>query len=66
MSLINNEPAREIVRGIDHGALPNAIVTNYVVAETLNLTRERLGPIPANELLDRLIEGAHFEIVHAP
>ncbi|MDL0134747.1 type II toxin-antitoxin system VapC family toxin [Halobacterium salinarum] len=61
-----HEPAREIVRGIDHGDLPDAIVTNYVVAETLNLARERLGPGPANELLDRLIAGAHFEIVHAP
>jgi predicted nucleic acid-binding protein len=61
-----HEPAREIVRGIDHGELPDTIVTNYVVAETLNLARERLGPVPANELLDRLIEGTHFEIVHAP
>jgi predicted nucleic acid-binding protein len=61
-----HQPAREIVRGIDHGDLPDVIVTNYVVAETLNLARERLGPVPANELLDRLIEGAHFEIVHPP
>lgn len=61
-----HEPAREIVREIDHGALPDAIVTNYVVAELLNLARERLGPGPANEVLDRLIEGTHFEIMHAP
>lgn len=59
-------PAVEIVRGIDHGHLPNGIVTNYVVAETLNLTREKLGSDVANELLDRLIEGTHFEIVTAP
>jgi len=58
--------AREIVRGIDHGDLPDVIVTNYVVAETLNLTGEKLGPDAANQMLDRLIEGAHFEIDHAP
>jgi hypothetical protein len=61
-----HEPATEIVHGIDHGALPEAIVTDYVVAEVLNLTRERLGPSVANQLLDRLITGAHFEIVHTP
>ena len=58
--------AQEIVRGIDHGDLPDVIVTNYVVAETLNLTGEKLGPDAANQMLDRLIEGAHFEIDHAP
>ena len=41
-------------------------MTNYVVAETLNLTGEKLGPDAANEMLDRLIEGAYFEIDHAP
>lgn len=53
-------PAQEIVRGIDHGELPEAIVTNYVVAETLNLSGEKLGADAANQMLDRLIEGAHF------
>ena len=61
-----HDHAREIVHGIDHGDLPEAVVTNYVLAETLNLTREKRGPDAANQLLDRLIEGAHFEIVHAP
>jgi len=59
-------PASEIVRGIDHGDLPEAIVTEYVVAEALNLVRERLGPDAANGLLGRLVEGAHFEITHVP
>lgn len=58
--------AQEILSGIDYGELPEAIVTNYVLAETLNLAGERLGPGIANQILDRLIEGAHFEIVHAP
>ena len=58
--------AQEIISGIDHGKLPEAIITNYVLAETLNLAGERLGPEMANQILDRLIEGTHFEIVHAP
>jgi hypothetical protein len=61
-----HDRGREIVSGIDHGDLPDAIVTDYVVAETLNLTAEKLGPDAANGILDRLIEGAHFEIDHAP
>ena len=61
-----HDRARELVRGIDHGTLPEAVITNYVVPETLNLTRETLGPEAANGMLDRLIEGTHFEIVHAP
>lgn len=61
-----HDRARKIVRGIDHGELPDAIVTNYVVAETLNLTREHLGADAATKLLDKLIEGAHFEVEHAP
>ena len=61
-----HDRAREIVRGIDHGDLPEAIVTNYVVAETLNLSGEKLVADAANQMLDRLIEGTHFEIVHAP
>jgi predicted nucleic acid-binding protein len=61
-----HDRAQEIVRGIDHGELPDAVVTNYVLTETLNLTGEKLGPGAANEMLDRLIEGTHFEIDHAP
>ena len=61
-----HERAQEIVRGIDHGDLPDVIVTNYVIAETLTLTGEKLGPAAANEMLDRLIKAAHFEIDHAP
>jgi predicted nucleic acid-binding protein len=61
-----HDRAREIVQAIDHGDLPDAIVTNYVVAETLNLAREKLGSDTASAVLDRLVEGAHFEIHHAP
>jgi hypothetical protein len=61
-----HDRARNIVRGIDHGELPDGIVTNHVIAETLNLVSERIDAVAANQLLDRLIEGTHFEVVHAP
>jgi predicted nucleic acid-binding protein len=59
-----HDRASAIVSGIDGGGLPGAVVTDYVVAETMNLTRERLGSGVATDLLDRLTEGAHFEVVH--
>lgn len=58
--------ASKIVRAIDHGDLPDAVVTDYVAAETLNLTREKLGSAIATGMLDRLVEASHFEIVHLP
>ena len=61
-----HNPAVEIIGGIDHGDLPKAIVTNYVAAEILDLTGEKLGPDVANRLLDRLVRGAHFDIVDVP
>lgn len=61
-----HDRGREIVSGIDHGDLQDVVLTNYVVAETLDLTDEKLGPDATNGILDRLIEGAHFEIDHAP
>ena len=60
-----HDSAHQIVRAIDHGTLPTAVVTNYVVAETLNLVREKMGPETATTILDNLVEGMHFEIRHA-
>ncbi|ESS09992.1 MAG: putative nucleic acid-binding protein, contains PIN domain protein [uncultured archaeon A07HN63] len=59
-----HDRASEIIRGIDHGELPDAIVTNYVVAETLNIATTKLGSDAASQLLDRLIAGARFELTH--
>jgi len=61
-----HDRARSIIHAIDHGALPDGIVSNYIIAETLNLTREKIGPDAANALLDRLLEGQHFDLAHAP
>ena len=59
-----HDPASEIVRGIDHGALPDAIVTNHAVAEMLNIATTKLGSDAATQLLDRLIAGGRFELTH--
>lgn len=60
-----HDGGREILTRIDHGDLPTATVTNYVVAETLNLVREKLGPETATAMLDRLVEGSNFDLTHA-
>jgi predicted nucleic acid-binding protein len=60
-----HERARNIVRGIDHGALPTGRVTNYVVLELLNLLDKRLGTGLASDTYRRLDESAGFETVQA-
>jgi len=37
-----------------------------VLVEALSLIGEKLEPSTANQILDRLIEGAHFDISHVP
>lgn len=61
----NHETAKRIVSAIDQGDLPTGRVTNYVVAELLNFTRERRGQRYAMDLYERLNRSAGFEIVHA-
>lgn len=61
-----HDRGRAIIRGVDHGELPECRITNYVIAEILNLTRERLGTEISIQILDRLIEGSHFNIDHSP
>lgn len=62
----HQEPGLAIVQAIDHRELPKAIVTNYVIAETLNLVSEKISLGAANGTLNRLLEDVYFEIVHAP
>jgi predicted nucleic acid-binding protein len=61
-----HERATEIVRAIDHGDLPTAYVTNYVLGEVLNVLGRRAGHDAAVATLDTLVESAGFEIVHLP
>lgn len=55
-----------IVRGVDVGDLPTGVVPNDALLETLNFVHARKGQAMATDLLDRLIEGAHFTLPYNP
>ena len=57
--------AMEIVRGMDHGELPTARVTNYIALETLNWIHNRKRHEKAVETYERLNQSAGFEVLHA-
>jgi len=61
-----HDVASEIVHAFDNGDLPTGYVTNYALTETLNFVHERMNHATATGLLDRLVESAGFELVHAP
>jgi len=58
----DHERGDEIVRGIDGGSLPTGVITNDVLLEVMNFVQDRKGNSMAMDLLDRLIEGAHFRL----
>lgn len=60
-----HDVAVDLVRGIDHGELPTARVTNYVLLETLNWIHERQRHDIAVDLRQRLSDSAGFEAVHS-
>jgi predicted nucleic acid-binding protein len=62
----HHETAREIMGGIDRGGLPTAELTEIILTEILNWIHRRAGPRDATDMLDRLVEGAHFNLVHSP
>lgn len=51
-----------ILKGIDGGTLPEAVVLDYVLAETLNGLTTHAGHDAAVDLLDRIEENANFHI----
>jgi len=57
--------ATEIVRGIDHGDLPTARVTDYIALETLNWIHSRKQHETAVETYERLNQSAGFDVLHA-
>jgi predicted nucleic acid-binding protein len=61
----HHDIAMEIVRGIDHGELPTARVTNYIILETLNWIHTRKRHETAIETYERLNQSAGFEVLHA-
>lgn len=61
----HHDVAMEIVRGMDHGDLPTARVTNYVALETLNWIHNRKRHEKAVETYERLNQSAGFDVLHA-
>lgn len=62
----DHELGTEIVRGIDEGELPDGVITNSALLEVLNFAHDRNGQSMAISLLDRLVEGAHFQLPYIP
>jgi len=60
----NHNTSRAIVSSIDRGVLPRVRVTNYVVAEVLNLLHGRHSHELAIDTYERLDRGANFHIDH--
>lgn len=60
----HSDLGQEIVRSLDHGSLPRALVPSPVLGELLDYTLERNSPEAATELLDRLQDSVGFELVH--
>lgn len=58
----HHEVARPILHGFDDGSLPEAVVLDYVLAETLNGLNEHAGHDAAVDLLDRIEENRRFHI----
>ena len=61
----HHDVAMGIVRGIDHGDLPTARVTDYVALETFNWIHSRKRHETAVETYERLNQSAGFEVLHA-
>jgi predicted nucleic acid-binding protein len=57
-----HENALPILRGIDTADLPEAVVIDYVLAETLNGLTTHAGHGAAGDFLDRLEENTRFHI----
>ncbi|WP_255149998.1 PIN domain-containing protein [Halorarius halobius] len=57
-----HDDALPILRGVDDGSLPEAVVLDYVLAETLNGIATHAGHEAAVDLLDRVEENARFHV----
>jgi predicted nucleic acid-binding protein len=57
-----HDDALSILRGIDDGSLPEAVVLDYVLAETLNGLTTHAGHEAAVDFLDRIEENAYFHV----
>ncbi|UPV76831.1 PIN domain-containing protein (plasmid) [Halorussus limi] len=58
----SHDDALPVLRGIDGGTLPEGVVLDYVLAETMNGLVTHAGHDAGVDLLDRLEENARFHI----
>ena len=58
-----HDDALPILRGVDDGSLPEAVVLDYVLAETLNGLTTHVGHEAAVDFLDKIEENAYFHVV---
>lgn len=61
-----HETATAIVRGVDHGALPQVVVPDPMLIETMNGVARDVGHGTAVDFLDRLRLGSQFELRREP
>lgn len=59
----HNDAATRIVRQFDSGELPKALLTDYCLAETLNIVGGRAGHEVGVDTLDAIIESRGIDIV---
>jgi len=57
-----HEDALPILRGVDTGSLPEAVVLDYILAETLNGLTTHAGHDAAVDFLDRIEENGQFHV----
>ncbi len=57
-----HDDALPILRGIDTGELPEAVIPDYVLAETLNGLTTHAGHDAATDFLERLEENTRFHV----
>lgn len=57
-----HDNALPIVQGIDSGSLPEGVILDYVLAETMNGLTTHAGHSAATDFLDRIEENARFHI----
>lgn len=58
----HHDEGLSILRGVDDGTLPEAVVIEYVLAETLNGLLTHSGHEAAIDFLDRIEENARFHV----
>lgn len=63
---IRHEPGLAIVRGIDDADLPEAVVSDHILAETLNGLTAKAGHGDAVDFLHRLEENERFHVERLP